>query len=216
LAKIGSQLFTAEGPTAVERVARLVSGIFLDLKFCDIPNTVAGAVSAAARLPKVRMLTLHTTGGLEMMRAAKEALRGMKKPPKLLGVTILTSLDVVALEGIGLVGPIESRVVALARLAQEAGMDGIVASAREIEAVRKTIGSKMLIVVPGVRPGMSAGLASTHPMIDDQARAGTPGSAIRAGADYLVVGRPITAAPDPVKAADAILLEMKAARREQP
>ncbi|HVA18160.1 MAG TPA: orotidine-5'-phosphate decarboxylase [Candidatus Dormibacteraeota bacterium] len=209
LAKIGSQLFTAEGPAAVERVARLVPGIFLDLKFCDIPNTVAGAVSAAARLPKVRMLTLHTTGGLEMMRAAKDALRGMKNAPKLLGVTILTSLDDLALERIGLAGPVESRVVALARLAQKAGIDGIVASAREIEAVRKAIGSKMLIVVPGVRPGTSDGSIKT----DDQARVATPRSAIRAGADYLVVGRPITAAPDPVKAADAILLEMRSARK---
>ena len=213
MAKIGSQLFTAEGPAAVERVARLVPGVFLDLKFCDIPNTVAGAVSAAARLPKVRMLTLHTTGGLEMMRAAKDALRGMKNAPKLLGVTILTSLDDLALKRIGLAGPVESRVVALARLAQEAGVDGIVASAREIEAVRKAIGSKMLIVVPGVRPGTSNSSARTDAKTDDQARVATPGSAIRAGADYLVVGRPITAAPDPVKAADAILLEMRSARK---
>jgi len=155
------------------------------------------------------MLTLHTTGGLEMMRAAKDALRGMKNAPKLLGVTILTSLDDLALERIGLAGPVESRVVALARLAQKAGIDGIVASAREIEAVRKAIGSKMLIVVPGVRPGTSDGSIKT----DDQARVATPRSAIRAGADYLVVGRPITAAPDPVKAADAILLEMRSARK---
>ena len=211
MAKIGSQLFTAEGPEAVERVARLVPGIFLDLKFCDIPNTVAGAVAAAARLPKVRMLTLHTTGGLSMMQAAKAALKGIKSPPTLLGVTILTSLDDAALGRIGLAGPAESRVVALALLAQEAGMGGIVASAREVEAIRMAVGPKMRIVVPGVRPTMPDGKGNA----DDQARVATPGSAIRSGADYLVVGRPITGAADPAKAADAILLEMKAARKSR-
>jgi len=209
LAKIGSQLFTAEGPEAVKRVARLVPGIFLDLKFCDIPNTVAGAVAAAAKLPKVRMLTLHTTGGLEMMYAAREAVKGVKNPPTLLGVTILTSLDDAALGRIGLVGPAENRVVALALLAQEAGMGGIVASAGEVEAVRMALGPKMRIVVPGIRPALRDGRGKA----DDQARVATPGNAIRSGADYLVVGRPITGAPNPTKAADAILLEMKAARK---
>ncbi|MHB8526573.1 MAG: orotidine-5'-phosphate decarboxylase [Candidatus Acidiferrales bacterium] len=214
MAKIGSQLFTAAGPAAVERVARLVPRVFLDLKFCDIPNTVAGAVSAAARLPNVRMLTLHTTGGLEMMRAAKEALGGAKNPPKLLGVTVLTSLDDTGLGRIGLAGPVEDRVVELALLAREAGLDGIVASAREVEAVRKAVGPKMAIVVPGVRPGAAGSVGSAKDKRDDQARVATPGNAIRWGADYLVVGRPITAAADPAKAADAILLEMKAARFE--
>lgn len=209
MAKIGSQLFTAEGPTAVERIARLVPGIFLDLKFCDIPNTVAGAVAAAAKLPKVRMLTLHTTGGLEMMYAAREVLKGVKNAPTLLGVTILTSLNDAALGHIGLAGPAESRVVALALLAQEAGIGGIVASACEVEAVRMAVGPKMRIVVPGVRPAMSEGKGKA----DDQARVATPGSAIRSGADYLVVGRPITGAANPAKAADAILFEMKAARK---
>lgn len=211
MAKIGSQLFTAEGPEAVKRIARLVPGIFLDLKFCDIPNTVAGAVAAAAKLPKVQMLTLHTTGGLEMMHAAKDALKGAKNAPTLLGVTILTSLDDIALGRIGLAGPAESRVVALALLAQEAGMGGIVASAREVEAVRMAVGPKMRIVVPGVRPAMSDGKDKA----DDQARVATPGKAIRFGADYLVVGRPITGAANPARAADAILLEMKAARKSR-
>ena len=211
MAKIGSQLFTAEGPEAVKRVARLVPGIFLDLKFCDIPNTVAGAVAAAARLHKVRMLTLHATGGLEMMRAAGGALSGIKNPPTLLGVTILTSLDDAALGRIGLVGPAENRVVALALLAQEAGLGGIVASAREVEAVRIAVGPKMRIVVPGVRPAVAEGKGKA----DDQARVATPGSAIRSGADYLVVGRPITGATNPVKATDAILLEIKAARKSR-
>ena len=193
----------------MKRVARLVPGIFLDLKFCDIPNTVAGAVAAAAKLPKVRMLTLHTTGGLEMMYAAREAVKGVKNPPTLLGVTILTSLDDAALGRIGLVGPAENRVVALALLAQEAGMGGIVASAGEVEAVRMALGPKMRIVVPGIRPALRDGRGKA----DDQARVATPGNAIRSGADYLVVGRPITGAPNPTKAADAILLEMKAARK---
>lgn len=211
MAKIGSQLFTAEGPEAVKRVARLVPGIFLDLKFCDIPNTVAGSVAAAAKLPKVWMMTLHTTGGLEMMYAARDALKGVKNAPTLLGVTILTSLDDAALRRIGLAGPAESRVVALALLAQEAGMGGIVASAREVEAVRMAVGPKMRIVVPGVRTAMPDGKGKA----DDQARVATPGSAIRSGADYLVVGRPITGATNPAKAADAILLEMKAARKSR-
>ena len=207
------------GPAGVAQVARLVPGIFLDLKFCDIPNTVAGAVSAAARLPRVRMLTLHTTGGLEMMRAAKETLDGVKNPPKLLGVTVLTSLDDAGLGRIGLTGPVEDRVVELALLAREAGLDGIVASAREAQAVRRAVGPKMLIVVPGVRPGPAGGLDSGKDKKDnnrdDQARVATPGNAIRWGADYLVVGRPISAAPDPARAADEILLEMKAARFER-
>ena len=212
MAKIGSQLFTAEGPRVVERIASLVPGIFLDLKFCDIPNTVAGAVKSAAQLPKVRMLTLHTTGGQEMMQAAKDALKGIKNPPKLLGVTILTSLDAASLAQIGLTGPVESRVVALAQLAKAAGLDGIVASAREASIVRAAVGRDMVIVVPGVRPTVLAGAQKP----DDQARVATPANAIRAGADYLVVGRPITAAPDPRKATEAILQEMKAARKHAP
>ena len=158
------------------------------------------------------MLTLHTTGGLEMMRAAKKSLDGLENPPKLLGVTVLTSLDDEGLGRIGLAGPVEDRVVELALLAREAGLDGIVASAREVEAVRKAVGPRMLIVVPGVRPGAVGGRDSGKSK-DDQARVATPGNAIRWGADYLVVGRPITAATDPAKAADEILLEMKAARR---
>lgn len=183
-------------------------GIFLDLKFCDIPNTVAGAVRSAAGLPKVKMLTLHTTGGYEMMRTAKDALKNIKNPPKLLGVTILTSLDGAELRRIGLAGPVEDRVVALAQLAKSAGLDGIVASARETSLVRAAVGRDIKVVVPGIRPAIAEGEAKA----DDQARIATPAGAIRAGADYLVVGRPITAAPDPRKAADAILQEMKASR----
>jgi orotidine-5'-phosphate decarboxylase len=187
----------------------MVQGIFLDLKFCDIPNTVAGAVRAACGLPKVRMLTLHTTGGLAMLKAAKAALKGVRNPPMLLGVTVLTSLDEAELIRIGLTGPIQGRVTALAQMAKVAGLDGIVTAGAHIQRVREVIGPKMKIVVPGIRP---AELTPTSKGgRDDQAQIATPNNAIRAGADYLVVGRPITAAADPVEAADAILAEIELA-----
>jgi len=187
--KVGSQLFTSEGPRAVKTLAGLGFGIFLDLKFHDIPNTVAGAVAAAAQLPKVRLLTLHTLGGAAMMRAAREAVANRKKRPALLGVTILTSMDEGALRSVGITGSPAERVVALARLAQESGLDGVVASGQEARAIREACGTKFLIVVPGVRPAS----ASAH----DQSRITTPAQAMEAGADYLVVGRPITEAKNP-------------------
>ena len=202
--KVGSQLFTAEGPKAVEKLAALGFGIFLDLKFHDIPNTVASAVSAAATLPKVRMMTLHASGGTAMMRAARESFAGRKKRPMLLAVTILTSLDADALERIGLSGTPGSRALALAQLAKESGMDGVVASAHEVQAIRQACGPDFAIVVPGVRPASAA--------VNDQSRIATPGDAIRAGADYLVVGRPITGAPDPRSAALAIASEIATAK----
>jgi orotidine-5'-phosphate decarboxylase len=205
LFKVGKQLFTAEGPQAVKKLAGLGADIFLDLKFHDIPNTVAGAVAAAARLPRVRMLTLHTTGGLAMMRAAREAVAGRKNRPALLGVTLLTSLDARALRRVGISGPVASRVVALARLAKEAGLDGVVSSAQEAEAIRRACGPNFLIVVPGVRP-------SSAPS-QDQSRVATPAEAIQAGADYLVVGRPVTAAKNPRAAALAINQEIAAVSR---
>lgn len=144
-----------------------------------------------------------------MLRAAKQALSDVKNPPKLLGVTVLTSLDDARIARIGLAGPLTTRVQELARLAKEAGMDGVVASPLEFPALRPIVGNEMLLVAPGVRPTAGAAQAAAH----DQARTATPGEAIQLGADYLVVGRAITAAPDPVKAADAILEEMKAARK---
>lgn len=200
LLKVGFQLFTAEGPGAVQKLAGLGFDIFLDLKFHDIPNTVAGAVAAAASLPNVRMLTLHTTGGLAMMRAAREALAGQKNRPALLGVTILTSLDAQGLREVGISGSPTARVVSLARLAKEAGLDGVVSSAHEARAIRKACGPKFLIVVPGVRPLSAAA--------NDQSRVATPSEAIRAGADYLVIGRPITGAASPRAAAVAIAAEL--------
>jgi orotidine-5'-phosphate decarboxylase len=205
LFKVGSQLFTAEGPRAIEKLAGLGFGVFLDLKFHDIPNTVAAAVAAAAALPKVRLMTLHASGGVAMMQAAREALAGRKNRPALLGVTILTSLDAAALRRVGISGSPASRALALARLAKQSGLDGVVASAHEARAIRRACGPKFLIVVPGVRP---ANLS-----LNDQSRVATPSQAIQAGADYLVVGRPITAAANPREAALAIAEEIASARR---
>jgi orotidine-5'-phosphate decarboxylase len=189
----------------VERLAGLGFEIFLDLKFHDIPNTVAGAVAAVAELPRVRMVNLHTLGGVEMMRAAREALAGKKRRPALLGVTILTSMDAAVLRRVGIAGPPASRVVRLARLAKEAGMDGVVASAQEARAIREACGPKFLIVTPGVRP-MSAAL-------NDQSRVATPADAIQAGANYVVVGRPITGARNPREAALEVARQMAEAGR---
>jgi len=202
LFKVGSQLFTAEGPSVVKALARLGFGIFLDLKFHDIPNTVAGAVTSAATLPNVRMLTLHTLGGLAMMQAAHDAAAQVKHRPMLLGVTILTSMDAAALRQAGISGSPASRALALARLAKQTGLDGVVASAHEAQAIRKACGPKFLIVVPGVRPQTAS--------LNDQARVATP-AAIRAGADYLVVGRPITEAASPCTAAIEIAREIASA-----
>ena len=200
LLKVGSQLFAAEGPQAVKKLAGLGFSVFLDLKFHDIPNTVAGAVASAAELPGVRMLTLHAAGGTAMMRAAREAAGNSRKRPALLGVTVLTSLDAAALGQIGFAGTPLERAVSLAQLAQNAGLDGIVASAHETRAVREAIGPKALIVVPGVRPASAEA--------GDQARIASPGDAIRASADFVVVGRPITDAKDPRAAALAITREI--------
>jgi len=208
LVKIGSQLFTAEGPNAVKRIAKLVEGIFLDLKFFDIPNTVSGAVKSAAALPAVRMMTLHSTGGLPMLQAARATLKGVKRPPMLLAVTVLTSLDAAELERIGLRGPFSERVAALAKMAHAAGMDGIVAPATELQSLRSSAARGLKIVVPGIRPAPSKNVVQRH---DDQAQIATPANAIRWGADYLVVGRPITAAPDPVAAFDSIAREIESA-----
>jgi orotidine-5'-phosphate decarboxylase len=205
--KVGSQLFTAEGPRAVTKLADLGFDIFLDLKFNDIPNTVGHAVAAAVRLPRVRLMTLHASGGLAMMQAAREAAGGKKNRPALLAVTVLTSFDEAVLREIGMEGSLGSRVVALARLARTAGMDGAVCSALEAPAVRRELGPDFRILVPGVRPASAA--------TNDQSRVATPGDAVRAGADYLVVGRPITAAADPRAAAQQIAAEIAGAERQR-
>jgi orotidine-5'-phosphate decarboxylase len=214
--KINIQLFSAEGPSAVARLSELGPRIFLDLKFHDIPNTVKGAVTSAASLPGVQLLDIHALGGSEMMRAATtardEAKAATSGLPKLLAITILTSMDDAALRGVGIAGPASRRVVQLARLAQKAGMDGVVASPQEIRAIRRACGEDFLIVVPGIRPVVGGGTTpGLKQKTDDQARVSTPADAIRAGADYLVIGRPITGAPDPKAAAHAILAEISSA-----
>jgi orotidine-5'-phosphate decarboxylase len=200
--KIGSQLFTASGPTAVELVKKRGGAVFLDLKFHDIPNTVAGAVREATRMG-VFMLNVHASGGSAMLKAAAEAARQAArefsvKKPLCLAVTVLTSLDRALLQReLNVPLSVEGHVLHLAKIAKDAGLDGSVCSPQEIRAIRNAHGQEWVIVTPGVRPaGSEAG---------DQARVSTPEQAIRAGADYLVVGRPITAAPDPKAAATAIL-----------
>jgi orotidine-5'-phosphate decarboxylase len=205
--KVGSELFTAEGPVAVRYLVTTGHRVFLDLKFHDIPNTVRAAAREAAELG-VSMVNVHASGGRKMMEAALEgarsgSVRGDEARPKVLAVTVLTSLEIQDLEELGISGTPVEAVIRLARLAQSAGLDGVVASAREISALRRACGPDFLIVTPGIRPASAA--------TNDQARIATPASAIAAGADYLVVGRPITGAPDPVAAADEIVAEMDAA-----
>jgi orotidine-5'-phosphate decarboxylase len=205
--KIGNQLFTAAGPTAVERALKRGARVFLDLKYHDIPNTVAGAVREATRLG-VFMLNVHASGGISMMRAAAEAAAKAASDfavtrPIVLGVTVLTSLDRKALlSDVGVAASVEGHVLRLAERAQEAGLDGCVASPHEIGLLRRTLGPRWTIVTPGIRPADRT---------DDQRRVATPASAVRAGADYLVVGRPITAAPDPAAAIRAIVEEIRTA-----
>jgi len=211
--KIGNQLFTAAGPTAVEHAQKRGARVFLDLKYHDIPNTVAGAVREATRLG-VFMLNVHTSGGVAMMRAAAEAATKAASDfavarPIVLGVTVLTSLDRKALSReLGVRASVEGHVLHLAERAHEAGLDGCVASPQEIGLLRRALGPKWVIVTPGVRPGGAGGPGEAPRPKDDQKRVATPASAIRAGADYLVVGRPITAAPDPAAALDAIVEEI--------
>ncbi len=207
--KIGSQLFTAAGPRAVEAARKRGFRVFLDLKYHDIPTTVAGAVREATRLG-VFMLNVHASGGLAMMRAAAEAAVKAATEfavprPLCLGVTVLTSLDRRALvREVGVAANLDAHVLHLAERAREAGLDGCVASPREIGQLRVSLGRAWVIVTPGIRPA-SAEAAGRR---DDQVRVATPRQALAAGADYLVVGRPITAAPDPAAAAAAILEEL--------
>jgi len=205
MVKVGTQLFTAEGPRAVRRLVDLGFEVFLDLKFHDIPNTVAGAVSSAAAIPGIRLLTVHTTGGVVMMNAAQGSLGRAKDRPAILGVTVLTSMGPETLKEVGISGTPGSRALALAKLAKKAGLGGVVASAHEAVSIRRACGRRFLIVVPGVRPADSS--------VNDQSRVATPAEAIRAGADYLVVGRPITSADDPGKAAESIAKEIASAGR---
>ena len=200
--KLGKEFFTANGPEGVRRVARAGLPVFLDLKFHDIPNTVAGAVRAAAKLGCF-MMTIHASGGAAMIReAAKAADEAGKsgKRPLIVAVTVLTSLGENDLPTVGQQGPIEAQVLRLAKLAKDNGADGVVASPKEAQALRAALGPDFKLVVPGVRP---KGIA-----LGDQIRVTTPAEAIGAGADWLVIGRPITGAPDPRAAARAIVYDL--------
>src|SRR3989338_1507497 len=190
--KVGLGLFTLYGYAAVEMVKDKGGKVFLDLKFHDIPNTVASAVISASNLG-IFMLNVHTLGGSEMMRKAAEAAKGKAEKPKILGVTVLTSMDQKAINEVGIEKSIEEEVLNLATMARDAGLDGVVASPQETSAIRKKLGKDFIIVTPGVRPEWAAR--------GDQRRVATPSSAIKAGADYIVVGRPIIESGNPVEAA---------------
>jgi orotidine-5'-phosphate decarboxylase len=204
--KIGKELFTSTGPDLVRHVRATGAAVFLDLKFHDIPNTVAKAVEAAVRLD-VQMLTIHTSGGLTMMqaaeRAAQETARGLgRATPLVLGVTVLTSLDDTALAEVGIEVGAARQVERLAMLAAKAGLRGLVCSPLELRLLRRVLPPGVQLVTPGIRPA-EAGK-------DDQKRTLTPREAVEAGADWLVIGRPICAAPDPRAAAERIRAELTA------
>ncbi len=205
--KIGKQLFTHAGPQAVRLIQESGGEIFLDLKFHDIPNTVAKAAIEATRMG-VRMFNVHASGSLDMMRlTVKEVERvcrqEKRRKPIMLAVTVLTSLNQDDLKRVGVDGKIADQVVRLALLTKEAGMDGVVASPHEVADIRKACGRRFVIVTPGIRPAASSR--------NDQQRVMTPGEAVRAGVDYIVVGRPILEAEDPVAAARAMVDEMEQA-----
>jgi orotidine-5'-phosphate decarboxylase len=199
--KVGMQLYTAEGPAIVRELVGSGRKVFLDLKYHDIPNTVGAAVREAAQLG-VGMLTVHASGGCKMLRAAAEAAQATNPDLLVLGVTVLTSFDEADLNMLGLRGGVLDQVLRLAALALSNGCQGIVASAQEASALREEFGRDFTIVTPGVRPAGSGA--------DDQARVVTPAEAIAAGASYIVVGRPITEAPDPAAEARAILGQLAA------
>jgi orotidine-5'-phosphate decarboxylase len=199
--KIGSELFTAAGPDIVKKIRATGASVFLDLKFHDIPNTVAKSVTAAVQLD-VQMLTVHTSGGFEMLKAAEQAAEEVawklgRIPPLVLGVTVLTSLDIAALREIGLDVNVEYQVRRLATVATKAGLRGLVCSPQEVVKLRQSIPPAMQLVTPGIRTGAEKA--------DDQKRTLTPKEAVQAGANWLVIGRPIYAAENPRAAAEKIL-----------
>jgi orotidine-5'-phosphate decarboxylase len=205
--KLGLEVFVREGPRLVEEVCGRGEKVFLDLKLHDIPNTVAGAVRSACRMG-VHMLTLHAAGGREMLEAAREAAEASAAPPLLLAVTALTSLSPAAIRSLGIVEPVPDWVQRLAGLARQSGIGGLVASAVELPLLRREFGKDFQFVIPGIRPAGNP--------TQDQSRTARPAEAIQAGADFLVVGRPILHAPDPAEAADSIVREIAEALPSSP
>jgi orotidine-5'-phosphate decarboxylase len=197
--KVGLELYVAAGPAIVETLAGRGHSVFLDLKLHDIPNTVAGAVRSAAALG-AKLLTVHAGGGPVMLAAAREAAEGFASAPELLAVTVLTSMDAAQLEATGVAREPRAQVELLARMGLAAGIDGFVCSPQEVALLREITGPAGTLVTPGIRPAGAE--------IGDQQRVATPAAALQAGASYLVVGRPITQASDPVTAAEGILREM--------
>lgn len=189
--KVGNELFTSAGPKFVSKLVDKGFKVFLDLKYHDIPNTVSRACEAAADLG-VWLVDVHTSGGTVMMSAAAEALSKYRERPYLIGVTVLTSMDSVQLNSIGVMTEPKEQVIRLAKLAKDSGLDGVVSSAQEVTLIKSNVKSPFICVTPGIRPAGSS--------VGDQKRIMTPAEAIAAGSDYLVIGRPITQAEDPVKA----------------
>lgn len=189
--KVGKELFTASGPALLEKLMKRGFEVFLDLKFHDIPNTTAQACKVAAGLG-VWMVNVHALGGRKMLEAAREAIAGSARRPKLIAVTLLTSMAQDDLAGIGINATPAEMVLRLATLAHDSGLDGVVCSAQEAALLRKQCGTEFCLVTPGIRPA--------HASLDDQSRVMTPQAALRAGASYLVIGRPITQAADPLQA----------------
>ncbi|CAN4269904.1 PyrF Orotidine-5'-phosphate decarboxylase [Methylophilaceae bacterium] len=200
--KVGKELFTAAGPLLVEKLIAKNFQVFLDLKFHDIPNTVAKACKAASDLG-VWMLNVHASGGLEMMQASKQAVDNSLNQPLLIAVTVLTSMNEVQFTRIGIEGSLENHVIRLAKLTKEAGLDGVVCSAGETFKLREELGSDFCLVTPGIRPEKVS--------LDDQKRVASPSIAIRQGSSYLVIGRPITQATHPIKVLMAINQEIQSA-----
>jgi orotidine-5'-phosphate decarboxylase len=199
--KVGKELFTRSGPVLVEELVGRGFDVFLDLKFHDIPNTVASACHAAADLG-VWMLNIHALGGTRMLAAARDGVARSSHAPLLIAVTILTSMDASDLAAVGLTGTPEDNVLRLARLTQQAGLDGVVCSSKETKLLRKSLGADFKLVTPGIRP------AGSRP--DDQRRVVTPVDAVRNGASFLVIGRPVTQADDPIGVLRTINSELSA------
>ena len=197
--KVGKELFTAAGPALIETLLQRGFDIFLDLKFHDIPNTVAGACKAASQLG-VWMINVHALGGRAMLEAARDAVSGAGRRPKLIAVTLLTSMAAKDMREVGIEGDPAAAALRLAKLTQACGLDGVVCSAQEAALLKRECGAGFCLVTPGIRPAFGAK--------DDQQRIMTPAAAMAAGADYLVIGRPVTQAPDPVAALAAINAEI--------